>query len=113
VAIGQAAKGNPWIFEQVLGKNSRPGIEDRIEICRRHMGLYLEWTRDERRSVLEMRKHACWYLKGFSGAAEFRRRLAHVTDVESFNELLDCAPSCKDSDAQRRTGGFQGGADAL
>jgi tRNA-dihydrouridine synthase len=36
-----------------------------------------------------MRKHACWYFKGFSGAADLRRRLSIASDMSAFLGLLD------------------------
>jgi tRNA-dihydrouridine synthase len=38
-----------------------------------------------------MRKHAAWYLKGFDGAAAFRKRLGEATSLVRFSELLDDA----------------------
>ncbi len=89
VAIAQAAKGNPWIFCEFLDAAVRPTTAQRVALCRRHLALHVDWLEDEHRAVLEMRKHACWYLKGFSGAAAFRQRLAGATTVAGFHELLD------------------------
>jgi tRNA-dihydrouridine synthase len=113
VAIGQAAKGNPWVFPQVLGDNISPDLAARIRLCRRHLELYLEWTHDERRSVMEMRKHACWYLKGFSGAARFRHQLAHANDIESFYRLLESADSNEDGEPETGPDGTPTGPGAL
>ncbi len=88
VAVGQAAKGNPWIFEQLVGGKGEPGLDERLKTCRRHLALYVEWA-GERRAVTEMRKHACWYLKGFSRAAAFRKRLAEANGLDAFSRLLD------------------------
>lgn len=88
VAIGQAARGNPWIFGEILGNEREPSLAERVEACRRHLALYTEWA-GERRAALEMRKHAAWYLKGFKGAAHMRRRLNEAVDLESYDRLLD------------------------
>ncbi|HUT76489.1 MAG TPA: tRNA dihydrouridine synthase DusB [Polyangia bacterium] len=88
VAVGQASKGNPWIFSEIGGGPGAPGLEERVAICRRHLGFYLEWCGEER-AVLEMRKHACWYLKGFAGAAAVRRRMGEAVDAAAFHRLLD------------------------
>jgi tRNA-dihydrouridine synthase B len=88
VAIGQAARGNPWIFTAVRGQPGSPTVEDRIATCRRHLQLHARFA-GEQRGAREMRKHACWYLKGFPGAAAFRKRLAGAVDLESFSRLLD------------------------
>ncbi len=84
VAVGQAAKGNPWIFRELLGNNSQVTLQDRIATCRRHLEFYLAWG-GELRAVREMRKHVAWYLKGFEGAAAYRKR---INETNSFNEFM-------------------------
>ncbi|MCP4606282.1 MAG: tRNA dihydrouridine synthase DusB [Proteobacteria bacterium] len=91
IAVGQAAKGNPWIFKELRGANGSPDLTERIDLCRRHFELYVEWV-GEQRAALEMRKHACWYIKGFVRAAALRKRLAEATDMEAFSRVLDEIP---------------------
>jgi tRNA-dihydrouridine synthase B len=91
VAVGQGAKGNPWIFREIAGGEGAPDLASRVDTCRRHLDLYVNWSGEER-AVLEMRKHACWYLKGFDGAAAFRKRLGEAVDTEAFSHLLDQLP---------------------
>ncbi len=91
VAVGQGSKGNPWIFRELAGGPGAPGLAERVATCRRHLELYVEWI-GESRAVLEMRKHACWYLKGFDGAAAVRRRMGEAVDAEAFHRLLDGIP---------------------
>ncbi len=88
IAIGQACKGNPWIFSDMLKIDGQPSLDDRIALFRRHLTLYVTWA-GEPRAVREMRKHACWYFKGFSGAADLRRRLSIASDMNTFMDLLD------------------------
>jgi tRNA-dihydrouridine synthase B len=88
VAIGQACKGNPWIFREILNIETQSALGDRIDLFKRHLTLYVKWA-GEPRAVREMRKHACWYFKGFSGAAELRRRLSIASDMSAFLGLLD------------------------
>jgi tRNA-dihydrouridine synthase B len=88
VAVGQAARGNPWLFGEILGAALEPDLAARVHVCRRHLALFAAQA-GERRAALEMRKHACWYLKGFPGAAEFRKKLGGAVDVAAFERLLD------------------------
>jgi tRNA-dihydrouridine synthase B len=88
VAVGQGAKGNPWIFDELAGRTVVPDLAERVATCRRHLDLYVEWI-GEARAAREMRKHACWYIKGFPGAAAFRAQLSRATDRRSFSALLD------------------------
>ncbi len=94
VAVGQASKGNPWIFRELLGETREVTLEDRIDTCRRHLDLYLEWGGEDR-AVREMRKHVAWYLKGFDGAAAYRNRINHAASVDLFRELLSEIPVSK------------------
>ena len=91
VAVGQGAKGNPWIFREIAGGEGAPALAERVATCRRHLALFAEWA-GEPRAAIEMRKHACWYLKGFDGAAALRKRLGGAVDVASFEALLDEIP---------------------
>jgi len=88
VAVGQGAKGNPWIFREIAGGLGAPALAERIALCRRHIDLYAEWI-GEARAAIEMRKHSCWYLRGFDGAAAFRKRLGDAVDVAALHRLLD------------------------
>ncbi len=83
--IGRAALGNPWIFEEVLGKRTaRVSGEETAAMIRRHaMGLVRE--KGEYIAVREMRKHVSWYVAGRPYACEMRRR---VNETESLEALL-------------------------
>ena len=86
--MGKGARGNPWIFADILGEHQSPTLAERIATCRKHLSLYVQWV-GETRASRDMRKHACWYLKGFSGAAAFRKRLGEADTLSSFLNLLD------------------------
>ncbi len=91
VAVGQASKGNPWIFRELAGDGTKVTLKDRLKVCRRHLELYLEWAGEDR-AVREMRKHVAWYLKGFDGAAAVRKRINEAPTFETFLELLKEIP---------------------
>ena len=91
VAVGQGAKGNPWVFREIAGGLGAPDLDERIALCRHHLDLYAEWI-GEARAAIEMRKHACWYLRGFDGAAAFRKRLGDAVDTAALHRLLDEIP---------------------
>ena len=42
IMIGRAARGNPWIFEQILYGNQRPAIEEVVEMILRHARLLVD-----------------------------------------------------------------------
>lgn len=95
VAVGQGSKGNPWIFSALAGNAKTITLRDRIDVCRRHLDLYVAWA-GEQRAILEMRKHVAWYLKGFDGAAAFRHRINRTNHVTGYHALLDEAVSFMD-----------------
>jgi nifR3 family TIM-barrel protein len=84
VMIGRAARGNPWIFRNVLhyletGQELPPPTPDeRVAMAFRHFDLLLRY-KGEAKAVLEMRKHLAWYTRGLRGAARLRARL-HTAD---------------------------------
>lgn len=85
VMIGRAAQGNPWIFKQVncwreTGRLlPEPGENEIKETVIRHLDLLCR-LKGERTAVLEMRRLAAYYIKGFRGASRIRRQLTAATD---------------------------------
>jgi tRNA-dihydrouridine synthase B len=79
VMIGRAARGNPWLFQQVLAleqgrdEPAPPGVSERHAVWRRHAELVMEHVAPK--MVLhELRKTLAWYSRGLHGGAELRRR---------------------------------------
>ncbi len=93
VMVARAAEGNPWIFREILhylrtGEElQRPSAEEICAMILRHTEL-LTKLKGEHLALLEMRKHAAWYLKGVPGAADLRRRISSITSAEELGELL-------------------------
>ncbi len=91
VMIARAAEGNPWVFAEARAAFAgepfeRPTAEARVAMARRHARLLAE---RDRRSVVRMRKHAMWYLRGLPGAASARSRLNGCTTLEDFERVFD------------------------
>lgn len=80
VMVARGAQGRPWLFTQIqaslagLEVPPEPGIEARVALIRRHLDDLIR-CEGEHIAVLEMRKHAAWYLKGIPGAAPVRTRI--------------------------------------
>ena len=93
VMIGRAALGNPWIFADAAawwqGAPSPPAPTplDRLDMLERHLELYLGLA-GTRRAVIEMRKFAGWYLRGFPGAALLRKAIYHLDELERVRQAL-------------------------
>jgi tRNA-dihydrouridine synthase B len=93
VMIARGALGNPWIFREALalyrGEDlpAPPGPGERVDMILRHLELLVA-EKGERVAVLEMRKHAAWYLKGIKASAGLRGKLNAVVSAAEFQGLL-------------------------
>lgn len=95
VMVGRAARGNPWIFREIvsyLEEGVIPEKPDGAEKCRcilEHADLMLR-LKGEYTAVREMRKHVSWYTFGCPGAARLRGK---INGTESMEELEECVRS--------------------
>ncbi|MBE5927233.1 MAG: tRNA dihydrouridine synthase DusB [Lachnospiraceae bacterium] len=93
IMIGRAARGNPWIFNQVSkyiinGEIvDRPAIEELKKMILRHSRMLLEMKGDYT-GIREMRKHVSWYTAGYPHSAEIRRKVNMVESYEELEEVL-------------------------
>ena len=93
VMVGRAARGNPWIFREInalLAKNMTiepPVPAEKIATALRHLDL-LAALKGEKTAVMEMRRHAGWYIRGLPGAAAARQRLVKATTPAEMAETL-------------------------
>lgn len=89
VMIGRAARGNPWLFEQVTAFLEdgtvlpEPDKEERKAMILRHARLQLA-AKGEYTGVREMRKHMSWYTAGMPNSARFRQM---INQAERFAEI--------------------------
>jgi len=89
VMIGRAARGNPWLFGQVIAwledghKLSAPTTEEKKKMILRHAALQLE-VKGEYTGIREMRKHLSWYTAGMPNSAKLRQR---INLAEHFDEI--------------------------
>jgi tRNA-dihydrouridine synthase B len=93
IMIGRAAIGYPWIFEEIkyylaTGRHlAPPTIEQRIEVCRKHLYKSVEW-KGLVVGVNEMRRHYANYLRGLPNIKEYRNRLVTLKTAEQIDEVL-------------------------
>ena len=89
VMIARGALGNPWIFKELnnylLNNKNKLNItlKDRANVCKRHYEL-LKKDKSEHVCLNLTKKHFSWYLKGFDGAAEWRKKFMYS---KSNNEI--------------------------
>jgi nifR3 family TIM-barrel protein len=93
VLIGRAARGNPWIFrdmvcyEQTGEVPPKPSLEEVTQMLLEHAKLQLEY-KGEYTGIREMRKHAAWYTAGYKNSAKLRGRINSVETFEELEELF-------------------------
>lgn len=93
VMIGRGSYGNPWLIKNIIAAQLGealhiPERKERGRMALTHLELLRE-DMDDRRALLEMRKHLCWYARGLSGASEFRRHLIRTDDIGGVYLLVD------------------------
>ncbi len=93
VMVGRAALGNPWIFGEILSylrtgeTGSAPTAAQRVAMARRHLRDLVAY-KGEVLGVLEMRKHAAWYLHDLRGAARARTHLMRAATPREMDGIL-------------------------
>jgi len=85
IMIGRGSYGNPWLFNAIVQraageKITSPSRQQRLETALRHLDLYAGYY-GERKTLLDMRKHLCWYSRGLNGASEFRAAINRCTTL--------------------------------
>lgn len=87
IMVGRGVQGKPWLFRQIseyleTGSYSpAPGLRERIDIISQQIEWMLTY-KPEHLAIMEMRKHASWYLKGIehSGAVKVAINQAKTRD---------------------------------
>jgi len=93
VMIGRGSQGNPWIFSQIIeyfedGEiHTIPSPEEKISMAMEHITLLCS-LKGEYKGIREARKHASWYIKGLSGAAQLRNKINSATTLEEMSSCL-------------------------
>ncbi len=94
VMIGREALGNPWMIYrtvhyletgELLGE---PEMEEKMEILKLHMDRLIH-LKGEKVAIMEMRKHASWYLKGIKGNGNMRKQINQAETREALVSIID------------------------
>ncbi|MGH7475034.1 MAG: tRNA dihydrouridine synthase DusB [Longimicrobiales bacterium] len=95
IMIARGSHGAPWIFAQARaaleGKPvpADPSVEERFRIVIEHASNAIAFERDERRSMVDFRKHLGWYTKGLPDGCVLRQELFGVTALEQARRVLE------------------------
>lgn len=93
IMIGRATIGNPWIFNEIKHfmktgeKLAPPTMEQRVDVCRRHVEFSIRW-KGPVAGVFEMRRHYTNYFKGLDHFKPYRMRLVEAMTFEELNFIL-------------------------
>ncbi|MDR3152491.1 MAG: tRNA dihydrouridine synthase DusB [Bifidobacteriaceae bacterium] len=98
IAIGRAALGKPWIFEEIaqnLGWKTNKyypknyfDLKKIKQIVLYHTDMLIEYYSDENQAVKLLRKFLIWYFKGFSIGSDMRMKLVRVANLDDVKYLL-------------------------
>lgn len=83
--------GRPWIFSQTkkflsTGRYSFPDLKKIKIIALQHAGY--AYLMNGEHGIIELRKHLCWYFRGFPEAGKWRQRLVLVKSVSELKNVL-------------------------
>lgn len=93
VMVARGALGNPFIFREIqyyfFNGNVPPkaSTKERVRMLLRQANLCCKY-KGEALAMLQMRKHACWYLKGVPKAAKLREAITQIRTINDLNDLL-------------------------
>ncbi len=94
VMIGRGVLGNPWLIKECveyLSTEKEPTEikpKEKIKMLKRHYQLLLE-TQEERQSILEIRTHALWYIKGLPNSAKIKTKICSIKKSKELFKVLD------------------------
>ncbi|MCD8056770.1 MAG: tRNA dihydrouridine synthase DusB [Clostridiales bacterium] len=92
IAVGRAALGNPWIFEEIKctlsGKKFIPPTKsERISCAISHTDALVA-EKGERVGTFEARKHIAWYIHGLRGAPQVRDKIMRTESYTEMKEII-------------------------
>jgi tRNA-dihydrouridine synthase B len=94
VMIARASLAKPWLFRQAAAAlrgepiPAEPTLEDEKLLLLHHFDLICQRFGDAKGALL-MRKYACCYAQGRSGAREFRSRVVKVSTPAEFRLVVN------------------------
>lgn len=94
IMVGRGARGNPWLFRQILTYletgvlEEKPPVEELREMILRHAEMQVA-SKGEFTGMREMRKHVSWYTAGYRGASKLRGEVNQVETMDELKELVE------------------------
>ncbi len=94
VMIGRGARGDPWIFKQIMeyretGRyQKKPSALQVRDMVLKHAKWQLDY-KGEYIGIREMRKHVAWYTAGYPYSAALRNRVNEIENIQELEALMD------------------------
>ena len=89
VMVSRGALGNPWVFSEIKTGCKEVTVEQWLALVSQHMKWQQTAYPQERVSVLCMRKHLLWYLKGWPYAASAKDQINSAETFDALYRILD------------------------
>jgi len=94
IMVARGALGNPFIFREInalleSGSVIAPAsLQERLQtlLSQAKMAVSLK---GEKLAMLQIRKHAAWYLKGIKGAAKIREAAVRINSMRELEDLIE------------------------
>ena len=106
IMIGRAARGNPWLFQEIktfLSSGTvprRPDISEILDTAMLHARMIAE-EKGESLGMHQMRSHILWYVRGMRGSASLRRALQQISSLDELSNILQiCKQVCGESQVE-------------
>ena len=89
VMIGRAARGNPWIFRNILEgrEDGKPEAGQVRKMILRHAQMVVDQD-GEYAGIRKMRKHVAWYTAGYPHSSRLRGMSNTISTMDDLRNLL-------------------------
>lgn len=94
VMIGRGVLGNPWLIKECIDYLEhgitpvKVSLEEKVDMIKKHMN-YLEENKNLKVTLLEIRSHIAWYLKGLPNTSSLKTKIFKTTSKEEIMDLLN------------------------
>lgn len=91
--VARGVQGNPWLIKEINAyfkdgtRLDPPTPKEKMIVALKHLDLLVKYKGDHR-GIMEMRKHAAWYLKGITGSSRVKDQLNRVDSRAGIESLL-------------------------
>jgi tRNA-dihydrouridine synthase B len=94
VLVARGTMGHPWVVDDIIRYlEGREPVHRTLEECRQALYQHFLHTvnyhpENPRRTVIDMRRVGCWYLKRAAGTRAFRGEISKAEDLDLVKDLI-------------------------